>query len=147
MFQSRTPTVQPVPSSTPSDALKDRDFALYVDGKRVNAEVSIKSDGVSVDVYFSTSIEALDNPDADPKLDIAWGGWKPGDSVHLHQPADVRYPENGFVIIESIEPAQAAGGTTYFVCTALTAVHDWVNDAKVCDASDKVRIPASWFQK
>lgn len=137
--------IAPLPRSKPSDALADNDFALYFNGERVRATVALAEHGVGLTVTFETTKSALTDPTVDPVLEAVWAGWKPGDTAHLRQPTPKKFPTNGFVEIESIRPSTKPGEPTYFQCRAMTAVYDWLNDSTVCNASDRVLIPADWF--
>ncbi len=138
--------VAPLPHTKPSEKLTDNDFALFVNGNRARAEVKISEQGHEIVVTFRTTLAALADPRVDPVIDAAWGGWKPGDTAHVRQPSKKKLPSNGFVEIESIRPAQKAGEPTYFVCRAMTAVYDWEDDGKmICDATQRLMVPADWF--
>lgn len=141
--------IRPTPISRPRAEIMAHDYALYVDGRRVTADfdLNVGDDDITISVTFKTSKGALESADVDPSVEVAWGGWKAGDAVHLYQPTERAMPTNGYVIIESIEPPKRAGDPVFFVCSSLTAVHDWVAETQVCDASERVRIPATWFRK
>lgn len=141
--------VQPVLGARPSAAIKDHDFALYFDGVRVPAEMKLKegSDGIEVIVAFRTSRSALLDPSVDPKMELAWGGWRAGDTCHLYQPSLKKMPPNGFVAIEGIVLPARADEMVMFRVHALTAVHDWHTEKEICKASERALIPADWFQK
>jgi hypothetical protein len=146
---SRAAATTPVPDSKASSKLADQDFALYVNGRRVAAEVVLdeRPGGIELVVSFKTSRGALTDPRVDPKAEVAWAGWKAGDTCRVFQPIPGRkFPSNGYVEILAIEPPAQAGAPTYFVCKALTPVYDWRNDGNtVCSATERVKLPASWF--
>ena len=85
---SSTPSHQldPIPESKRSERVQDRAFTLFVDDKRVPGKYKVESDGVEVRVTWVTSVAALDDPNADFEAQLAWGGWKPGDTVHVANP-------------------------------------------------------------
>jgi hypothetical protein len=146
----KTPTQpEPLPDSARSKDLRDRSYALVVDGRRVNAELHLEvaEDGITIVAHFRTSIGALDDPSIDPIEETAWAGWKVGDSCHLRQPSKVRYPSNGFVTILRMEMPKNAHEETMFVCKSITPIYDHVNEIEICGASEYCKIPATWFQR
>ena len=148
---SSTPSHQldPIPESKRSERVQDRAFTLFVDDKRVPGKYKVESDGVEVRVTWVTSVAALDDPNADFEAQLAWGGWKPGDTVHVRQPVpegQKPWPPCGTVQILSIEIGDLARGQeTHFLCYAQTDFFDWENDSLVVENGKRVRVPASWF--
>jgi hypothetical protein len=143
------PAVEPLIGDKPSKDLAHRDFAMYVDGNRVNCDVRVvrDSNGPGLTVTFTTSHGALDSPDVDPKVEIAWGGWKAGDSAHLYQPANEKLPSNGFVQIIRVKPPKKAGDPAIFVVKAVTPVYDHLTEQTICEGGEWAEIPASWFRR
>lgn len=151
MGKATLPEITPIPRTEPSRDLAARDFALYVDGRRIAAEkiVEVKGDGISVSVVFETSLGALDSDAVDPREEAAWGGWRVGDDAHLRQPTPngEKFPTNGYVSIIDIEMPKRAGDPVYFVCKAIQPVYDFVADEPICDGGDFCKIPSTWFQR
>ena len=146
------PPVAPITVASPDEKLDARAFRLYVDDAHVpctsvDLYCDEKNPAVLV-VVFRTSINALDDGGSDPRLDVAWGGYRPGMRVSLVQQAAAegrRLPSPGTVDVESIEAPLERGGETYFICRAVTPVVDWNNEEQVASAGDRLKVPAGWF--
>jgi hypothetical protein len=143
------PAVEPLVGNKPSKDLADRDFAMYVDGNRVNCDVRVLRDssGVGLTVTFTTSLGALDSPDVDPKTEKAWGGWKAGDSAHLYQPSKDKLPSNGFCQIIKVRVPKKAGDEAMFMVKAVTPLYDHLTEETICQGGEWAEIPASWFRR
>jgi hypothetical protein len=131
--------------------LANRDFALYVDGRRVRCdsiEVIPGADGISVAVNFETSLGAVMDPAVEPAIEKMWGGWKAGDTVHLRQPPPApgkAYPSSGIATIIDIRPPTREGEAVYFRVQAMTPIYDYRRDKQICGAQEEYLIPVSWF--
>jgi hypothetical protein len=141
--------VKPLVDSERSKDLRDRDWALYVDGVRISAKptITVAADGIAIGVNFATSRGAIDDPTVDPTIEIAWGGWKAGDSCHLRQPSKERLPTNGFAQIIRVDPPEKAGEDAQFTVKAITPLYDHIADQAICNAGEYARVPSSWFQR
>jgi hypothetical protein len=143
------PPLSPPEFDKPSKDLKDRDFALYVDGNRValsGFHLKEDDDGIGITVAFQTSKNALDSPTADPENEIAWGGHKVGNSVKLYQPDVKNMPMNGYGLIHSIRKPKKAGEEAMFVIHASVPIYDYVIEASICEGGEYALIPASWVR-
>lgn len=137
-------------ATKPSSDMKHRDFAVYVDGKRIAAELTVTSpDGIIVHGTFRTSVGALDGDGVNPLEEIAWAGWKPGDVAKLRQPTTgrTRFPVNGTVQIQRVVPPAREGDLAMFTVLALSPIYDYEADAEVCASGEYAAIPATWFQR
>jgi len=136
------------PPKLSRNPLDGHDVALYVDGKRISLTFLDVTDieGGLVSILAETTIEAALDPQVEGTLSLAWGGFRPEDTVDYRvAPTE---PSGGVFQIESVHLPETPDGPAYFVGTALTDLHDWSDDGrKIAAAGDRCEVLTTHVQR
>jgi hypothetical protein len=131
----------PAPVLPRSNPLDGHDVAIHVDGKRISLtyiDITLVGER-EISILAETALDAALDPAVDATMAMAWGGFKPHQSVQYRVGPDE--PSGGVFQISSVKLPTVPDGPAFFVGTALTALFDWSDEGRqIAVAGDECQI-------